>query len=86
MENKITKIGLGAVQWGLDYGISNQNGQTPARAVKKILDFSQSCGINTIDTAPDYGESEQVIGSINTSSFVCVQKFLLLRALVLRLI
>ena len=69
MENKITKIGLGAVQWGLDYGISNQNGQTPARAVKKILDFSQSCGINTIDTAPDYGESEQVIGSINTSSF-----------------
>ena len=69
MDKYIAKIGLGTVQWGLNYGVSNQYGTTPAGEVKKILDFSRSCGISVIDTAPDYGSSEKVIGTNEISSF-----------------
>ena len=52
--------------------VFNQFGQTPAREVKNILNFSILRNY-VIDTAPDYGESEQVIGSSNTSFFICVK-------------
>ena len=69
MDNYIAKIGLGTVQWGLNYGVSNQYGLTPANEVKKLLNYSKSCGISTIDTAPGYGDSEKVIGINDTSAF-----------------
>lgn len=56
------KIGLGAVQFGLDYGISNPQGMTPISQVSSIMKFALKSGINLIDTAPSYGESEVVIG------------------------
>jgi aryl-alcohol dehydrogenase-like predicted oxidoreductase len=56
------KIGLGAVQFGLDYGISNRSGQTPLAEVQTILSLANANGINVIDTAAAYGESEQVLG------------------------
>ena len=33
----IHKVGLGAAQWGLDYGISNTSGQTSEEDVIKII-------------------------------------------------
>ena len=45
------KIALGTVQFGIDYGISNNTGKTPFDEVNKILDIAKNYGINTIDTA-----------------------------------
>lgn len=56
------KLGLGTVQFGTDYGISNKLGQTSADEVRKILEFAAGHGIRYLDTAPAYGTSEAVLG------------------------
>lgn len=56
------KLGLGTVQFGLDYGITNVAGQPPLEAVHAILDHAVHHGIHTLDTAALYGESESVLG------------------------
>ena len=56
------KIGLGTVQFGLDYGVSNPQGITPATEVKDILALAWKSGITILDTAVSYGMSEEVIG------------------------
>ncbi len=57
------KLGLGTVQFGLDYGISNSRGKTKAQEVRKIFSLAQEKGIRVIDTAHGYGESEAIIGA-----------------------
>ncbi|WP_085909921.1 aldo/keto reductase [Kiloniella majae] len=56
------KIGLGTVQFGLDYGVSNINGQPSDHAVKAILERVVSSGLGYLDTASTYGDSEIRIG------------------------
>lgn len=57
-----SRIALGTVQFGLDYGIANKAGRVPPRAVKEILDYAQAAGIKCLDTAAGYGQSESVLG------------------------
>jgi aryl-alcohol dehydrogenase-like predicted oxidoreductase len=73
---KISKIGIGSVQFGLPYGISNTNGQTPPEEVAKILDVAFSNGIRIIDTASAYGSSESVLGMLHNNRFLLVSKFM----------
>lgn len=56
------KIGLGTAQFGLDYGISNPLGKTPIQEVRKILQTAAKNGIQLIDTASLYGDSESILG------------------------
>lgn len=56
------EIGLGTVQFGIDYGVSNPSGKTPANEVQRILDFAQKKSIHLLDTASVYGASETVLG------------------------
>lgn len=56
------KIGLGAVQFGVDYGISNKDGKTSTTEVMAILDAARELGVRVIDTASLYGDSEEVLG------------------------
>jgi len=58
------KLALGTVQFGLDYGVSNTQGQVCFDEVKKIIAFAHENKINTLDTAAAYGESETVLGNI----------------------
>ena len=58
------RIGLGTVQFGLDYGISNCGGQTPLEEARKIVNLAAEAGIRVIDTAAVYGNSEDVLGRI----------------------
>lgn len=55
-------LGLGTVQFGVDYGISNKGGQTPPDEVKEILSLAEKAGLSIIDTAAQYGNSEEVLG------------------------
>ncbi|NBB77336.1 MAG: aldo/keto reductase [Bacteroidetes bacterium] len=76
MAKKASKIALGTVQFGTDYGVSNREGQTDAREVEHILDTAMEFGIDLIDTASAYGNAEQVLGSYDLSSFKVVSKFM----------
>ncbi|NWF37920.1 aryl-alcohol dehydrogenase [Mariprofundus sp. NF] len=57
------KVGLGTVQFGVDYGVSNPSGKTDREEVKRILQYAWELGITVVDTAAAYGQSESVIGS-----------------------
>jgi aryl-alcohol dehydrogenase-like predicted oxidoreductase len=56
------KIALGSVQFGLNYGVSNVDGQVSSDEVSNILNAAQSHHIQFIDTAVGYGNSESVLG------------------------
>jgi len=58
----MSKLALGTAQFGLDYGINNVRGKVPDREVTEILDFAADNGIETLDTAAAYGDSEERIG------------------------
>ena len=70
----MTKIALGTVQFGLSYGIANQVGQVSRNDAKAIISFARSCGIDTIDTAIAYGDSETRLGEIGLDSFKVITK------------
>ncbi|MDZ5632388.1 aldo/keto reductase [Janthinobacterium sp. GMG1] len=56
------KIGLGAVQFGLDYGIANAAGKVCETEVAAILTAAAGLKLKLIDTAALYGDSETVLG------------------------
>ncbi len=70
------KIGLGTVQFGIPYGVTNSNGQTPADEVTKILQYASANAIDTLDTASAYGNAEETLGQNNLAPFKIVSKFL----------
>ncbi len=70
-----SKIGLGTVQFGLNYGISNRIGQTTINDVKEIFMFAKQNRIDLFDTANSYGDSEYVLGQIGIENFNVVTKF-----------
>lgn len=56
------KLGLGTAQFGLDYGITNAAGKTPAAEVARILEEAHARGVRMLDTASLYGDSEAALG------------------------
>jgi aryl-alcohol dehydrogenase-like predicted oxidoreductase len=56
------KLGLGTVQFGLDYGIANTSGRVPPPVVASMLELAGREGLTVIDTAHLYGDSERVLG------------------------
>ncbi|MCC8358756.1 aldo/keto reductase [Salinimicrobium sediminilitoris] len=70
------KIGLGTVQFGLPYGISNTKGQTSPQEVKNILELAKREGIDLLDSASAYGNAEEILGKNDLQSFRVVSKFL----------
>ena len=70
----MSKIALGTVQFGLDYGVASVDGKVDFSEVKNILDYARQQNINLLDTAPAYGDSEKVLGDANTQDFSIVTK------------
>jgi aryl-alcohol dehydrogenase-like predicted oxidoreductase len=58
----LTKLVIGTVQFGLNYGISNTLGQVKASEVDRIFEYAASKGVYFVDTAQAYGNSEEVLG------------------------
>jgi len=56
------RLGLGTVQFGVAYGISNTDGRTPESEVKRIVSIAAERGLQVIDTASQYGDSEKIVG------------------------
>lgn len=63
----ISKLTLGTVQLGMEYGIANKSGKPDMKKAFKILQTAINSGINSFDTASAYGNSEEVLGDFFTS-------------------
>jgi aryl-alcohol dehydrogenase-like predicted oxidoreductase len=59
---KVSRVALGTAQLGLKYGVANKTGKPEEKEIEKILATAFSKGINLLDTAYSYGDSERVIG------------------------
>lgn len=68
------KLALGTVQFGLPYGVANQAGQTSINEIADILAHARRNGIDTIDTAIGYGNSELRLGETGVKSWQVVSK------------
>lgn len=55
---------LGTANFGLEYGISNDGLKKDPSQVKSIFDCASSHGVLHLDTAPVYGNSETLIGTL----------------------
>jgi nucleoside-diphosphate-sugar epimerase/aryl-alcohol dehydrogenase-like predicted oxidoreductase len=70
----VNKIGIGTLQFGLDYGIANTEGKLKDLEIKKIRKIAKFNNINTVDTANVYGNSEERLGYLGFSNFKLVSK------------
>lgn len=74
----MSKIVLGTVQFGVNYGINNTSGQVCLDEVCKILKIAKEQGILTLDTSSAYGTSEIVLGEAlkkSSTHFNIVSKY-----------
>lgn len=65
MENKQNRptFQLGTVQLGMDYGLGDHTKKPSRDYAFALLDRAMAQGVDTLDTASNYGESEAVIGA-----------------------
>ena len=68
------KMALGTVQFGQNYGVANRSGQIDPSEIAVILDFARRSGIDTLDTAIAYGDSEARLGAAHVGDFRIVTK------------
>ena len=74
MIRTISKISLGTVQFGLTYGVANNSGQVSFQETKGIVELAIQSGIDTLDTAITYGNSEEVLGEIGVDNWNVITK------------
>ena len=74
--NEKQKIGLGTVQFGSHYGISNKRGKTEPEEVSRILNIASKHHLRILDTASAYGDAEKVLGLNDLSRFSVISKFM----------
>jgi aryl-alcohol dehydrogenase-like predicted oxidoreductase len=70
----LNRIALGTAQFGLDYGIANNVGRVSDREFRNILTSARLNGIDLLDTAVAYGDSEQRLGEIGVAEWHVVSK------------
>lgn len=63
MNKKISKLAIGSANFGLDYGIANTFGKISQTELKNILALAEIAGIEVVDTAQAYGDSESRLGA-----------------------
>ena len=70
----MSRLALGTVQFGIPYGISNQQGKVSLDAATEILNYAHIAGISTLDTAIAYGDSENRLGEIGVKDWRIISK------------
>ena len=68
------KLALGTAQFGLSYGIANLDGQVGLKEAQAILNFACACGLDTLDTAVNYGDCQQRLGEIGVADWQVISK------------
>jgi len=70
----MSRVALGTVQFGLDYGVANNAGKVCGGEANAILEVAKKNGIDVLDTAILYGDSEKTLGQLGTSGFNIITK------------
>lgn len=60
-KQKLSRMALGTVQLGMNYGIIGK-GKPSEKEAFALLDKGMELGVNSLDTANDYGDSQAIIG------------------------
>ncbi len=68
------RIALGTAQFGMPYGVANQLGQINPGEAGEILRRARAAGMDTLDTAIAYGDSEKTLGSLGVQEWKLVSK------------
>ena len=63
-----SKLILGTVQFGLDYGINNTIGKLSEDQVFELLENAYDLGVRTLDTAEAYGNAHSIISNFHKQS------------------
>ena len=74
MSDPVRRLGLGTVQFGQAYGVSNTAGQVPLNEVRAMLARAAGEGVAVLDTAANYSRAEEVLAQCDTSAFRIVSK------------
>jgi len=64
----MSKIILGTVQFGLEYGINNITGKPNHDEVNSIFDYAYSSNVTLLDSAEAYGNAHELIGKYHKNS------------------
>lgn len=70
----MSRLALGTVQFGMAYGVGNTAGQVSQASVLEILEQANVKGVDTLDTAIAYGNSEQVLGAAGVTKWRVITK------------
>lgn len=68
------KLAIGTVQFGISYGINNENGIPSDKEVKEIFELSLDNNIKYLDTSISYGNSEERISILADNKFNIITK------------
>lgn len=60
----LSRFMLGTCQFGYDYGLANTEGQHSYEKARDLIASAYDGGVNCLDTAPTYGNAEEVIGRV----------------------
>jgi aryl-alcohol dehydrogenase-like predicted oxidoreductase len=69
-----TILALGTAQFGSPYGIANRTGQVAPEEIRAILRHAETAGIDLLDTAIAYGDSEGRLGAAGIAGWAVVSK------------
>lgn len=70
----LPRLVLGTAQMGAIYGIANRTGQPDIGAVTAILAVASDAGLDMLDTAATYGQSEEALGRAGVCNWRIVTK------------
>lgn len=70
----LSRLALGTAQFGLEYGVANRGGQMAAAEAACIVRTAKARGLDTLDTAALYGDSERRLGEIGVGDWRVVTK------------
>jgi aryl-alcohol dehydrogenase-like predicted oxidoreductase len=79
------RLALGTAQFGSAYGVTNSAGQPTPEVAAAIVARARAAGMNTIDTAIAYGDSESRLGQTGVAGWRVVTKLPSLPAEVLNI-
>jgi aryl-alcohol dehydrogenase-like predicted oxidoreductase len=66
MNNRLT---LGTAQFGFRYGVTNSEGKMCLDEINRVMDHCFENGVDTLDTAQSYGNSEEILGNFHKNRF-----------------
>lgn len=69
-----SKLALGTAQMGLPYGVANTSGQMTPESILAVLRTARAAGMDTLDTAIAYGNSEERLGQAGVPDWKIITK------------